>query len=55
MPPDLANPAGIPRRHNPSARALRLPANTPSSPLTAEQRLLLLDTWRRSGLLLLLR
>jgi hypothetical protein len=29
---------------------LRHPANCPASPLTAEQRLLLLDTWQRSGL-----
>ncbi len=41
----------VPRLQQP-ARGKRLvrKADTPAPPLTAEQRLLLLDTWRRSGL-----
>src|SRR5262249_11350056 len=49
--PQPATPAGMPHpgRHR-GSRALRHPADRPSAPLTAEQRLLLLDTWQRSGL-----
>jgi transposase InsO family protein len=41
-----------PRRARPprSGKRLARPAEAPSHPLTGEQRLLLLDTWRRSGL-----
>jgi transposase InsO family protein len=49
-PPAPSTPTGMPRRHRRGPRALRPPADTPASPLTAEQRLLLLDTWLRSGL-----
>jgi transposase len=49
-PPDPASPTGIPRRRIRGPRSLRRPADTPPSPLTAEQRLLLLDTWLRSDL-----
>jgi transposase InsO family protein len=42
-------PAG-PRRRAAPGKRLSPPGDGPASPLTAEQRLLLLDTWRRSGL-----
>src|SRR5262245_10595771 len=49
--PPTATPAGIPHAgRTRGGRALRHAANCPASPLTAEQRLLLLDTWQRSGL-----
>src|SRR5262245_37639156 len=44
--PQPAARAGRPRR----GRGLRHPDEQPARPLTAEQRLLLLDTWLRSGL-----
>lgn len=58
---DTANPEAIDYRDLPTAfglagrRAKRrgrrlVKPSTPTTPLTAEQRLLLLDTWRRSGL-----
>jgi transposase InsO family protein len=50
-PPDQPIPAGMPRPGSRrGGRSLRPPAATAASPLTAEQRLLLLDTWLRSGL-----
>src|SRR5439155_5832994 len=50
-PPDQPIPAGMPRAgRRRGGRALRSPAAASPSPLTAEQRLLLLDTWLRSGL-----
>src|SRR5262245_16501571 len=49
--PQPATTAGIPHAGRArGGRALRHPAGRPSSPLTGEQRLLLLDTWQRSGL-----
>src|SRR5262249_38931163 len=49
--PPSATPAGIPHAgRTRGGRALRQSADRPASPLTAEQRLLLLDTWQRSGL-----
>jgi Homeodomain-like domain len=42
-------PPSPPRHRPPRAHRLARPPDNPS-PLTAEQRLLLLDTWRRSGL-----
>ena len=48
--PHPAAPTGMPRSGRArGGRGLR-PARTPPSPLTAEQRLLLLDTWQRSKL-----
>ena len=44
-------PNEVPRLQHPSkGRRLIKPPATPTATLTAEQRLLLLDTWRRSGL-----
>ena len=41
----------LPRLQTPKrGRRLARPQPTPAAPLTAEQRLLILDTWRRSGL-----
>jgi transposase InsO family protein len=49
--PEPSPAAGMPRagRHR-GSRALGRPADRSTTPLTAEQRLLLLDTWQRSGL-----
>jgi len=54
-PPDAQLPEELPRerpRLQQPVRGRRLarPAATPASPLTPEQRLLVLDAWRRSGL-----
>jgi transposase InsO family protein len=50
-PAEPATPPEFPRRP-PRRRGRRLvaPAATPAAPLTPQQRLLLLDTWQRSGL-----
>ena len=47
--PGLARGHG-PRRHGPRGRRLVAPQATNPPPLTPQQRLLLLDTWQRSGL-----
>jgi transposase len=47
--PGWVEPAA-PRRRPPRGKRLSPPGETPANPLTGEQRLLLLDTWRRSGL-----
>jgi transposase InsO family protein len=49
--PDPADqPAGLPPRRQTPPRGRRLARAIQTSPLSAEQRLLLLDTWRKSGL-----
>jgi hypothetical protein len=51
-PPDVPPvPHDVPRLQHPSkGRRLVKPPSAPTPTLTAHQRLLLLDTWRRSGL-----
>ena len=48
--PQLSPHGNLARLAHVFVRALRGPADRPSGPLTAEHRLLLLDTWQRSGL-----
>src|SRR4051812_15146497 len=49
--PETASEPQLPRLQQPArGRRLAPKAEAPPSPLTAEQRVLLLDTWRRSGL-----
>src|SRR5689334_19601334 len=55
LAPGEASPADgateLPRLQTPRrGRRLARPAPAPAAPLTAGQRLLILDTWRRSGL-----
>jgi transposase len=49
-PPAGAGPALPRREQRRRGRRLVAPAQTPPAPISPEQRLLLLDTWRRSGL-----
>src|SRR6516164_5056739 len=51
VPPDRVTRAEIPRHGRArGSRALRHPSDRPSKPMTAEERLLILDTWQRSEL-----